>query len=166
MNVRAPEFVALPRWHPVPRQRQGCPPDSSLFAQAWVAGVNVLDGSDGDDLMLGGAGNDTMTGWTGSDRFWLQNSQGADSISDFTSGTDHLRITGREFGIGSTLDANELGNRSFAHLAIGSGADFVYRQNTDQIWFDSGGFGGVAAILIATLSSGPASLSQSDFQVI
>ena len=60
-------------------------------------GDDTLDGGAGDDILDGGAGDDTLTGGAGDDTFrYRLTGFGADTITDFTDGTDliDLRDTG------------------------------------------------------------------------
>src|SRR5262249_18199091 len=55
-------------------------------------GHNELLGGDGDDLLAGGRGDDVLTGGTGADTFVFGKSGGADTVTDFELGVDHLRL--------------------------------------------------------------------------
>lgn len=58
-------------------------------------GNDTLNGAGGDDLITGGFGDDTLTGGPGSDTFIYTNvNQGVDTITDFDTTADFLRITG------------------------------------------------------------------------
>ncbi len=64
------------------------------------AGDDTLDGGAGDDILDGGAGDDTLTGGAGADTFrYPLIGFGADTIIDFTDGTDRIdfRNTGLSF---------------------------------------------------------------------
>ncbi|MGC9371516.1 MAG: calcium-binding protein [Paracoccaceae bacterium] len=56
------------------------------------AGNDRLFGRLGDDLIAGGAGRDTLTGGDGADTFVFSDGDGADRVTDFTTGTDVLRL--------------------------------------------------------------------------
>jgi Ca2+-binding RTX toxin-like protein len=71
------------------------------------AGNDVISGGDGIDAITGGTGKDTMTGGGGADTFsfasnattaatpvTISTSGASDTITDFTSGTDKIAITG------------------------------------------------------------------------
>jgi hypothetical protein len=61
------------------------------------AGKNVLSGLDGDDTLIGGAGNDQLIGGAGADSFVYQKGGagvGADTILDFGTGKDAIRLQG------------------------------------------------------------------------
>ena len=55
-------------------------------------GTDQLWGGAGNDILTGGAGDDLLTGGGNADVFVFATGHGADRISDFTSGTDQLRI--------------------------------------------------------------------------
>ncbi len=50
------------------------------------AGANTLDGDFGNDLIIGGAGSDNLEGGLGDDLFVFSDGGGADNINDFTAG--------------------------------------------------------------------------------
>ena len=54
--------------------------------------ADTLRGGNGADLIDGGGGNDTSTGGGGRDTFVFRSGCGTDHITDFTSGSDTLRI--------------------------------------------------------------------------
>jgi Ca2+-binding RTX toxin-like protein len=56
-------------------------------------GPNQLNGADGNDVITGGRGADSLTGGKGADRFVATADGGADTITDFTVGTDLLDVT-------------------------------------------------------------------------
>ncbi|MBL6079328.1 M10 family metallopeptidase C-terminal domain-containing protein [Belnapia sp. T18] len=58
------------------------------------AGANWLTGGAGADTLDGGRGNDVLVGGTGADSFVIANGTGADRISDFVHGADHVRLVG------------------------------------------------------------------------
>lgn len=66
--------------------------------------ANLLLGNDGNNVLNGGAGVDTLTGDAGTDTFTLTTATGeADTITDFLSGTDTIRINdlASKLGIGN-----------------------------------------------------------------
>ena len=65
------------------------------------SGDDSLIGSLGDDTLSGGAGNDTLIGSGGSDRFHFTTGDGADTVQDFTVGTDGLTL-----GADATLETS------------------------------------------------------------
>jgi hypothetical protein len=58
------------------------------------AGADTIDGGGGNDYIVGGAGNDTLTGGAGADRFAFGTTDGSDTITDFTPGTDQIQLDG------------------------------------------------------------------------
>ena len=93
--------------------------DNRFTASGFTRGPVDIDGGGGRDTLLGGtgadrlrggSGADTLTGGAGADRFrFVTAAEGADTITDFTSGTDHIaggqrqlrRPTGRPAGGGA-----------------------------------------------------------------
>ncbi len=62
-------------------------------------GRDLLDGGSGADTLRGGSGNDTMTGGNGADVFEFDRTlaEGTDTIADFQTGLDVIRIEGGSF---------------------------------------------------------------------
>jgi hypothetical protein len=52
----------------------------------------TINGTPGNDLIVGGFGNDILTGGGGSDRFRIQIGRGTDTITDFTLGVDFIEL--------------------------------------------------------------------------
>lgn len=52
----------------------------------------TINGTPGNDLIVGGFGNDTLTGGGGSDRFRIQTDRGTDTITDFAVGVDFIEL--------------------------------------------------------------------------
>ncbi len=57
------------------------------------AGDDLLSGGIGDDVLQGDQGNDLLLGGAGADSFVFNGEIGADIVSDFTLGQDHLSIS-------------------------------------------------------------------------
>jgi Ca2+-binding RTX toxin-like protein len=68
-------------------------------------GSDILNGGGGADVLMGGVGADRLTGGAGADAFLFNNRIGADTVTDFTSGADRLRLSqaGIRIGDGDTL---------------------------------------------------------------
>ncbi len=64
------------------------------------AGNDTLNGGGGNDVLIGSAGSDRLTGGTGGDVFVFNSTVGSDTITDFVSGTDDLRISQSAIKIG------------------------------------------------------------------
>ncbi|WP_423603316.1 calcium-binding protein [Sphingomonas sp. MS122] len=58
-----------------------------------AGGTDKLYGGDGPDYLIGGGGNDLLAGGAGADWFVFAPGSGADEISDFISGMDHIDLS-------------------------------------------------------------------------
>jgi Ca2+-binding RTX toxin-like protein len=120
------------------------------------AGNDKLLGGSGNDNLVGGAGNDTLTGGTGQDFFtFFSPNNKLDSITDFNSLDDTIRVD--DVGFGGGLVAGTLLE---AQLVLGTAAAdtsdrFIYNQSTGALFFDSDGTGAIAQVQIATLTTKP-----------
>lgn len=141
-------------------------------------GVHVVFGGDGDDIIYvpggvarGDKGTDTIyldSGRTLVDTFWLQLNKGQDLIQNFTAGQDKLRVTGKEFGIGALLGSDELFNRAADANPTGTKAQFIFRQDVDDLYFDPDGTGESPAVLLLDFdgTSPIGALQLHDFEVV
>jgi Ca2+-binding RTX toxin-like protein len=57
-------------------------------------GRDVLNGGAGNDALRGGAGDDVIVTGAGMDRVFFGGGDGADTVSDFTLGTDRIQLVG------------------------------------------------------------------------
>jgi serralysin len=130
------------------------------------AGNDQLTGNAAGNLLIGGAGADVLTGGGGADGFGFRSvSEGGDTITDFTSGTDKLAFDANAFHIGSgilpTADFVRLaGSFDNGNYAAGH-ASFVVDGAGNLYWEDTNDVGG--AHLIAHLGS--AALTAGDIQL-
>ncbi len=125
-------------------------------------------GNAGANVLNGGLGSDYLQGFGGADSFAFTTALGSgniDTIADFVSGTDKIALSAAIFaGIGTPGAFNAA---AFVAGTAAADADdrIIYNSATGQLFYDSDGTGGTAAVLFATLSGNPA-LVASDFQVI
>ncbi|MDX2308139.1 MAG: calcium-binding protein [Hyphomicrobium sp.] len=140
-----------------------------------MAGNDSLSGTLGTDTLVGGLGNDTLAGGVGSaDFFVFSSSLGAanvDRITDYDPVQDTMRLENTGAGLFNALSSGAL-----APSAFGSGAGLtaattaqeriVYNTTTGDVYYDSDGVGGAAAVKFATLTTLPAGVSAADFVVI
>ncbi|WP_375511768.1 hypothetical protein [uncultured Nostoc sp.] len=138
-----------------------------------------LQGGDGDDNLRGDSGNDILIGGAGSDFFvfdsnkaFISSDLGVDQISDFSSGTDKIRLSKKTFTALDNTSNGELLGSNFAvvavdSLAVDSSAEIVYSSSSGNLFYnqnnDAAGFG--SGGLFATIVGSPASLLTSDFFV-
>ena len=143
-----------------------------------LAGLDTLSGGAGDDRLFGGLGNDTMSGGAGRDRFVFDTARGStniDRITDFISRTDKILLDDDIF---TRLPGSSAGTplASSKYKLITSGTGFaagdaddriIYNTNTDKLYYDADGKGGVAAVQIAVIPlAGSAHPIASDFLLI
>ncbi len=132
-------------------------------------GNDTLDGRGGNDVFYGGTGADTITTGTGNDDiFFLHyDTEGNDTITDFTQGSDHLTVSRYWFGFGSISGgaaALTSANADFitgGTTATSNHPTFFWNQTTGVLQFDPDGTGAGAAVTLATLTNG-ASLTLND----
>ena len=123
--------------------------------------AEVIGGNAGDNVLNGGQGQDRLTGGRGADTFVFDahGQLNADIIEDFSRAQgDTMALSGDVFGIaaGTALEFAE-------GAALGAGAT-VFRDATNQLWFDADGIGNAAAVVFA--QSRAQSLDSSCFAVI
>ena len=133
------------------------------------AAGNVLAGNGGNDLLAGGLGADTLRGGAGRDRFVFDSklkASNVDTIVDFAHNLDRIVLDHAVFrALGSTLDAGEFYARAGATAAHDKSDRIIYDKATGDLYYDSDGKGGHAAIHFATLSSRPV-LDAGDFAIV
>jgi Ca2+-binding RTX toxin-like protein len=99
-------------------------------------GADLIFGSNFADTIIGGAGNDILVGLGGADRFayTTAGNMGADTIIDFTDGTDLIDLAGRGYTSG------------LAGITIGGGATALITFTTGSLAGTTITLAGVAAI--------------------
>jgi Ca2+-binding RTX toxin-like protein len=133
-----------------------------------TTGADNIDGLAGNDTILGLAGNDTLTGGIGSDiltggegtDIFVYNlpTEGSDTITDFVIATETIRVSAAAFGGGLAAGALLAGQFELGTTATLAATRFIYNPATGELRFDVDGntSGGVAPVLIATLTGAPA----------
>jgi len=117
-------------------------------------GLDLLDGGEGNDILKGGLGNDTLTGGLGNDRFvFKEATEKVDTITDFTSGADQLRISASGFGGG--LTPGVLNADQFVIGAAPKDADDRFIYSGGKLFYDADGLGGATKFQIALLTGAP-----------
>lgn len=126
---------------------------------------DVLNGRGGDDVLAGGGGSDRLRGGSGADHFLLSihDASDADTILDFGRGNDRIALDGDLFG----LPEGAFAARRFVlgETAQDANDRLIYDGATGSLFFDAGGTGAQAQVLIATLTGAPI-LTAADFVVI
>lgn len=126
---------------------------------------DTINGGADADSITGGAGADLLTGGAGADQFVFNlPTEGTDTITDFVSGTDSIRISAAGFGGG--LVAGPLPLTDFViGVAAGDPSDrFIYDNATGTLRYDPDGTGATPAVIIAILT-GPPALAASDIVI-
>jgi len=137
-----------------------------------LAGNDTISAGGGNDTLVGGAGNDALTGGTGVDAFVFNLlTDGLDTITDFTHGTDFLQISVAGFGgnlqaagLATLVTVTDVGSAS---AAAGTGY-FIFDNsgtNSGTIYYDPTGGTSEDAVAFAKLQAG-ATLSASDFHLV
>lgn len=78
--------------------------------------TDKLFGDAGNDTLIGGKGNDCLTGGAGADIFYYESGDGNDTILDYVSGQDKIKI-----GSGVTVTGYSVKSGKDGVLTIGSG---------------------------------------------
>ncbi|HEX4926849.1 MAG TPA: hypothetical protein VFV74_02485 [Burkholderiales bacterium] len=132
---------------------------------------NQFDGRAGDDSLAGGAGNDLLTGGAGADSFLFADvgTANADSVSDFTTGSDEIHLDADAMAaLGTSGQFSSADARFYEASGASSGHDaddrVIYDTASGNLWYDADGSGAGSALLIATLQ-GSASLAATDIFV-
>lgn len=112
-----------------------------------------LSGGNGNDTLIGGSGNDIVGGGAGADDFVFSGTavNGHDHLSDFQHGVDRLVFTASDYGFaaGHALTAAEF---TLGAAAVGTGAQFIWNDATDRLYWDADGSGAGAAFELAIVT--------------
>lgn len=102
------------------------------------SGNDILLGGAGRDFLSGGTGNDVLTGGRDHDVFQFRAGDGADTITDFNNGVDHLRFDIENFVVAQAVrDAVQVGE----NLVITyDGSNTVTLLNFDKADLDARDF--------------------------
>ena len=135
--------------------------------------INGTGNSSG-NVITGNSSSNLLTGGSGSDKFVFQDALGpgnVDTVTDFSTGTDLLRLDDDIFAVLSGLSTPpfSLPGANFIANASGTAGDsddyIIYNTSTGRLYYDADGNGAGASVHFATLQSAPA-LAASDIEVI
>jgi Ca2+-binding RTX toxin-like protein len=137
---------------------RGATGNDSLLGEG---GNDTLEGGIGNDTLIGGLGNDAMNGGFGSDLFnYSSLAEGGDSIFQFSSAADTIRVRAVGFGGGlivGTLTADRLVANANPQSNLAGTGQFLYDTDTGALSYDANGstLGGAGPVLVATLIGAP-----------
>ncbi|MCX5952632.1 MAG: calcium-binding protein [Cyanobacteria bacterium] len=133
------------------------------------AGNDTINAQMGDDWIIGGQGNDTISGGLGTDLFlYYHTTEGTDTITDFTSGSDRLAFRGNtsggsnffNFAPGASLT---LGTNFITSGSPGTtGPTFIFISGV--LSYDADGSGTGAAVNIANFTGTSTAVNASDIK--
>jgi Ca2+-binding RTX toxin-like protein len=138
-----------------------------------TAGKDVIIGFDGNDTITGSGGGDTLIGGTGADHFrYTAQTQGLDTIVDFSHGEDALDFSRLAFGSHLATNGANTGTLDVSHFTVnqtgsatGATAQFVYNTDNHILSFDADGAGGTGAVQIVVLGNA-APLTNTDIHLV
>ena len=143
--------------------------DGKANRLAGNGGADWLDGGAGSDTISGGMGRDLLTGGDGSDAFLFDVSvrrANADTIADFTPGTDEIQLESAVFdALGRHFNKDEFYAAAGAFKAHDKTDHIIYDTLTGRLYYDEDAKGGDGAVRIATLDGAPA-ITWHDFAVV
>jgi Ca2+-binding RTX toxin-like protein len=87
-------------------------------------GNDIVNGENGDDTLVGGPGNDILTGGAGKDTFVFGPGSGADQITDFEPGIDHIDLTGYHLAANS-LQVKDIDNNHDVLVTLSASDNIV-----------------------------------------
>ncbi|MEM8651286.1 MAG: Ig-like domain-containing protein, partial [Pseudomonadota bacterium] len=90
-------------------------------------GNDILNGGEGDDILAGGLGADTLIGGAGEDTFVIDDTTAVDIISDFEASVDEIDLT----ALLTAAPGTDLEAEGFVRYDGGSGDLFVDTDGTD-----------------------------------
>jgi len=132
-------------------------------------GGGTINSNEDGGRIRGDAGYDTLNMTYGDTRAWVQNGQGYDTITGFQEGSDMLFIKLSDFGLGNTLDTDEITNATSSTGAVGAHAQFVFETDEHRLWFDSNGSTTGGVVLVADFESSTITgddLGTNDFEFV
>jgi Ca2+-binding RTX toxin-like protein len=128
------------------------------------ASINILDGLTGNDSLIGGLGVDTFTFSTA-----LSATTNLDQVQDFVTNTDKIALDRSVFttlSTGATLTAAEYLSGAGVIAASTAAQRILYNSTNGNLYYDSDGAGGTAAVQFATVlaaAATPSPLALTDF---
>ena len=115
------------------------------------AGNDTLNGAGGNDTLAGGLGKDILSGGAGADTFVFNTKLGStniDTITDFASGLDKIRLSASVF---TKLPAGAVPQANFVSGAKALDSNDYLIFNGSRLLYDADGPGKGAAIVVANI---------------
>jgi Ca2+-binding RTX toxin-like protein len=138
------------------------------------SGDDLLFGSAGVDRLSGGAGMDVLSGAENADKFdfdaALDAATNVDTISDFAPGEDMIRLDQSVFTAFPTTNIVLTAANFYSGPGVTAAHDLsdriIYDSTSGDLYYDPDGTGAGGAMLFATLTTHPDTLSAADFLII
>src|SRR5882762_8287321 len=122
-----------------------------------------IQGFGGDDFLAGGTGNDSVSGGGGQDDIVFREfgAANADTVGSFATSWDRIQLDAAAFaavGASGRFAAGDVRFYAAADATGGHDADdrIIYNSTTGQLFYDADGNGAGSAQLIATFEGAPA----------
>ncbi|WP_297324079.1 calcium-binding protein [Nitrosomonas sp.] len=129
------------------------------------AGNDTLDGGAGTDTLDGGLGDDALTGGMGKDIFKFTTAGNTDTITDFVTVDDTIRLENAVFKKLTTTGTLGVSRFKIGTQATDADDYIIYNNLTGALLYDADGSGAGTAVQFAVVSSG-LSMTNADFVVI
>ncbi|WP_234017062.1 calcium-binding protein [Nostoc sp. 'Lobaria pulmonaria (5183) cyanobiont'] len=130
-------------------------------------GDDTLNGDGGNDILIGGNGNDSLIGGSGADTFAFNSfNEGIDKLDDFNTTNELIRVSAAGFGGGLSAGSLQKNQFTIGASATTSTQRFIYNDVTGALFFDrDGSASAFTQVQFGQLSSG-LSLTKNNFVVV
>lgn len=135
-------------------------------------GDDVIIAGNVDDLITGGEGADEITTGDGADTLFFDDvaTEGADTITDFTSGTDAVSFLASDLGGGLATGGADTGTLDASRFTSGTAftnADqrFLFNTNDNVLYYDADGSGGAESAIALALFENGGTVTATDIRI-
>ena len=127
--------------------------DDTLLGEG---GYDVISGGGGADRITGGLAYDTLSGGAGADTFVIESlRERGDTITDFTATEDRIELSALAFGYSSAFSGLQVSAEDCVMgVALDASDHFIYRSETNTLYFDADGNGRGRAVALVTFEAG------------